>query len=125
MDKTVEQALKVDMIVDITTTGRKSGLPRRIEIWAQYVDGQVFIMAMPGRRSWYANLLAHPEFTFHLKQDVQADVPATARPVRQEAERRAVFTSVKEASSFDQRQAMDVEAWVKGSCLVTVTLGNS
>ena len=122
LDENVKQALKVDMVVDITTTGRESGLPRLIEIWAHHVDGRVFIMGAPGRRSWYANLMAQPEFTFHLKQDVHADITATAQPVKQEAERRAIFTRVKEASAFGQRRDIDIESWVKGSCLVTVAL---
>ena len=122
LDERVQQALKVDMVVDITTTGRNSGLPRRIEIWAHYIDGQVLIMGSPGSLSWYANLLAQPEFTFHLKQDIRADVPATARPVTEEAERRAIFARVKEASSFSGRREVDVESRVRGSRLVSVVL---
>ena len=125
LDEITEQALKVDMVVDITTTGRKTGLPRRIEIWAHYIDGQVLIMGAPGRRSWYANLLAQPDFTFHLKQDILADIPATARPVTDEAERRAIFARVKEASSFGGRRDVDVESRVRGSRLVSVVLHGS
>ena len=33
MDASVEEALKNDTVIDITTTGRKSGEARRIEIW--------------------------------------------------------------------------------------------
>lgn len=120
LDEKTEQALKIDMVVDITTTGRSSGLPRRIEIWAHYIDGQVLIMGAPGPRSWYANLVANPDLTFHLKQDIQADIPATARPVTDEAERRAIFTRVRDASSFDGRRDVDVESRVEGSRLVTL-----
>lgn len=121
LDERVRGALKTDMVVDITTTGRKTGLPRRIEIWAHLLGDQVIITGSPGRRSWYANLVANPELTFHLKRDVQADLPATARPVRDEGERRAILSGVKEMSGFAQRRAMDVDDWVKGSCLVSVS----
>ena len=68
------------LIIDITTTGRKTGEVRRIEIWFHNLDGRLFITGTPGKRSWYANLVAHPEFTFHLKEGVTADLPAHATP---------------------------------------------
>ena len=120
LDEKIERALKVDMVVDITTMGRKSGLPRRIEIWAHYLDGQVLIMGSPGPRSWYANLLENPDLTFHLKQDIRADIPAMAHPVTDEAERRAIFTRVKDSSGFDGRREVAVETRVSGSRLVTL-----
>ena len=121
MDERAKAALQTDMVVDITTTGRTSGEPRRIEIWAHDLDGQVVITGSPGRRSWYANMLADAQITFHLKRDIQADLPATARPVTDETERRTILTKLKSASRFGQRQAMDVEVWVEGSCLVVLT----
>ena len=123
MDEKIENALSVDMTVDITTTGRRSGEPRRIEIWSHYFDGRVILTGSPGRRSWYANLVANPEFTYHLKERIHADVPATARPVTGEDQRRAILTRLKELSAYRQGQPMDVvEDWVHGSCLVEVTL---
>ena len=49
---------------------------------------------MPGRRGWLANLDADPRLTFHLKRGVQADLPATARIVTDEAERRALLEHI-------------------------------
>src|SRR5437870_1705763 len=80
MDGPVKQALERDRTIDITTRGRKTGQPRRKEIWFHNVEGRLYITGTPGRRDWYANLLAHPEFTFHLKQSVRADLPAVACP---------------------------------------------
>ena len=82
----IQQALETDRVIDITTTGRSSGRPRRIEIWFHRVDGRFYITGTPGRRSWYANLIAHPDFTFHLKHSAQADLPATATPITDPAE---------------------------------------
>ena len=121
MDQSIRAALTVDMVVDITTTGRSTGQPRRIEIWAHCVDGQVLITGSPGRRSWYANLVAEPSFTFHLKGDTTADLPARALPITGEDQRRAVFTSLAAQSAFRQEQGMEnVDAWVRGSALVEV-----
>ena len=44
----VRAELADDLTVDITTTGRTSGLPRRIEIWMLDVDGRFFITGTTG-----------------------------------------------------------------------------
>lgn len=118
MDKKIKQALDQDRTIDITTIGRKTRLPRRIEIWFHNLDGRLYITGLPGRRGWYANLLANPEFTFHLKMSVQADLPARARPIIDEAERREVLSKILQKLDGDR----DFEAWVEGSPLVEVTL---
>ena len=67
MDAQVQHALEQGGVIDITTSGRTTGQPRRIEIRFHHIAGQVYITGRPPRgRAWYANLLAHPEFTFHL-----------------------------------------------------------
>ncbi len=122
MNESVSDALRKDMVVDITTTGRRSGEPRRIEIWAHFLEGRVLMTGSPGKRSWYANMLADPSVTLHLKGDVRIDLPATARAVTDPAERRELLTAIKDASGFEQRRTMDVDAWVTGSCLVELIL---
>jgi hypothetical protein len=67
MDATVRDFLDSGGIVDITTTGRSTGLPRRIEIRLHNIDGEIFITAAPGKRSWYANMMSNPRFTIHIK----------------------------------------------------------
>lgn len=52
MDATVARALGRGRLADITTTGRRSGLPRRIEIWFHVLDGRVYITGLPRRRDW-------------------------------------------------------------------------
>jgi deazaflavin-dependent oxidoreductase (nitroreductase family) len=94
VDEKIAQALAQDQVIDITTIGRKTGQPRRIEIWFHRWNGRYFITGMPGHRSWYANLRANPDFTFHLKGSAQADLPARARPILQEAERQETLTGL-------------------------------
>ena len=106
------EALARDRTIDITTTGAKSGRPRRIEIWA-WVDGDtLYLTGSPGRRNWYANLKASPELTVHVKRGLEVDLPARARPIEDPDERRAVLSRV--AGSYD------LEAWIAGSPLVEV-----
>jgi deazaflavin-dependent oxidoreductase (nitroreductase family) len=116
MDERVRQALANDRTIDITTTGRGSGLPRRIETWFYRVDDQIYLTGSPGRRDWYANLLANPDFTFHLKQSVAADLPARATPITDPAERRAIFACILS----DLGGTQDLEAWLAGSPLMAV-----
>jgi deazaflavin-dependent oxidoreductase (nitroreductase family) len=81
---------RAERTIDITTLGRRSGIPRRVEVWFHRVDGRWYITGMPGPRSWYANLRANPRFTVHLKHGVTADLPATARPVDEQTRRRVI-----------------------------------
>ena len=118
----IREALEVDMTIDITTTGRKTGSPRRIEIWSHDFDGRTIIAGSSGRRGWYANLVANPDFTYHLKGAVRADLAAVARPVVGMSERHAILGRLREVSRFRQEQGMqDLERWVEGSPLVEVT----
>lgn len=116
MDERVHQALAIDRTIDITTTGRSSGLPRRIETWFYRVDDQIYLTGSPGRRDWYANLLANPDFTFHLKQSVSADLPARATPITDPEKRRTIFERI--LSNLDGTE--DLEAWLAGSPLMVV-----
>jgi deazaflavin-dependent oxidoreductase (nitroreductase family) len=83
--------------VDITTTGRRTGKPRRIEVVFFAIDGRIYISGMPGRRGWLANLNADPRMTFHIKRGVRADLPATARIVTEEGERRRLLERITAA----------------------------
>ena len=117
MNDKIRQALAKDRTIDITTTGRRSGLPRRIETWFYRVDDQFYLTGSPGRRDWYANLIADPDFTFHLKQRVAADLSARAVPITDPEDRRAIFTRILS----DLGGSRDLEAWMAGSPLMAVS----
>jgi deazaflavin-dependent oxidoreductase (nitroreductase family) len=94
MNECIRNALQGrDVVIDITTIGRRSGEPRRIEIWFHNIDGKIIITGQPGPRDWFANLTANPEFTLHLKGEVKADLPATARIITDSEERNAIQTA--------------------------------
>jgi deazaflavin-dependent oxidoreductase (nitroreductase family) len=115
MEENLERALERDRTIDITTTGRRSGRPRRIEIWFHNLDGRIFITGLPGRRDWYANVVANPEFMFHLKQSAHADLPARARPITDEADRREVLAEVLRRLGRNE-----LDRWVADAPLVEV-----
>jgi deazaflavin-dependent oxidoreductase (nitroreductase family) len=118
MDEQILAALDHDETIDITTIGRHSGQPQRIEIWFRRVKGRTYITGTPGKRDWYANLLANPHFTFHLKQSLQADLPAQARTILDEAERREILSDT--VMGWYHSQVNSVEDLVEGSPLVEV-----
>ena len=118
MDERIQQGLEQDRTIDITTKGRKSGQDRRVEIWFHNLDGKYYITGTPGTRDWYANMVANPEMTFHLKQTVQADISARARAITEDDERRQVFLGVFEKLEGDR----DLDDWMANSPLVEVEL---
>jgi deazaflavin-dependent oxidoreductase (nitroreductase family) len=135
MREDVRQALAVDVsssmedrTIDITTTGRRTGEPRRIEIVFYNLGDDIYLSGIPGpnTRDWLANLAAHPEFTFHLKHGVVADLPATATVIVDPAERRRVLAVF--VDEFNRRRGPDspwpeavLDEWVEGSPLAKVT----
>jgi deazaflavin-dependent oxidoreductase (nitroreductase family) len=118
LDQPVRDALSRGGVIDITTTGRKSGQPRRLEIVFHNIDGRLYVSGMPGfKRNYLANLEADPHLTFHLKGPVHADLAATARIITEPAERREVLPHIARIWKRD-----DVETMVEGSPLFEVTI---
>lgn len=125
MDPTVRRAIDSGLTCDITTRGRRSGQPRRIEIWYFVVDGVVYLTGTPGPRDWYANLLADPRLTFHVKQGARADLPATAAPVLDQDERRRVMGAVMAKNGWFRSQSYNLDDWVAGSPLLAISFDDS
>jgi len=121
-----------DRTIDITTTGRRSGEPRRIEIVFYRLGDDIYLSGIPGPRArdWLVNLAAQPKFTFHLKHGAVADLPATATVIADEAERRRVLAVIIEG--FNRRRGPDspwpeavLDEWVERSPLAKVTFAES
>lgn len=134
MDERTTRALAItpessatERTIDITTTGAKTGRPRRIEIWFYRADGEIYLSSQPASRSWYANLLANPAFTFHLKNGVRADLAAEAKPVPDPGERRRIFTQIiadlngPTHRGYLAQPVEPVQDWIDSSPLMHVT----
>ena len=120
VNDSIRRALTRSGVVDITTTGRRTGQPRRVEIVYHVIGGRIYISGVPraGRkRAWLYNLEANPRFTFHLKRGVTADLPATARVISDETERRAILKHVARAW-----RRTDVETTVAYSPLIEAAI---
>ena len=114
----IRRVLRHGHTIDITTIGRRSGQPRRIEIVFHSFDGRLYISGLPSRRTraWLHNLRANPKLTFHLKQLLKADLPATAREITDPAERHDVLTRIARV------WRRDVESMERFSPLIEVTI---
>lgn len=113
----IRDALARDRTIDITTIGRTSGRPRRLETWFHRLDDRYYMTGTPGRRDWYANLVANPDFTFHLKETTKADLPARAIPITDRAARRALLSRITATIGESHR----LEEWIERSPLVEIT----
>jgi deazaflavin-dependent oxidoreductase (nitroreductase family) len=102
----VRDELADDPTIDITTTGRRSGQPRRLEIWMLEIDGRFFITGTPGPRDWLANLRADPTLVVHLKRRAHLDLDARAEPVTDERTRRLVLAHLS-ARWYRGQSALD------------------
>lgn len=114
--------------MDITTTGRRSGEPRRIEIVFYRFGDTIYLSGIPRAqtRAWLLNLAAEPHLVFHLKHGVVADLPATATVITDPDERRPILSQF--AEEFNQRRGPDsqwpvavVDDWVENSPLARIT----
>ncbi|MBN2044288.1 MAG: nitroreductase family deazaflavin-dependent oxidoreductase [Anaerolineales bacterium] len=127
MNAAIQQALKTDRTIDIVTTGAKSGRPRRTEIWFWNIKGRIIICGTPDgkggrgprlRRDWLANLRAHPEFLFCLKESIRVQLPARAKIITDPADRRAIMTAPE--TRWYRQRAASVEDLVTKSPVVEV-----
>jgi deazaflavin-dependent oxidoreductase (nitroreductase family) len=115
--------LNHSQVIDLTTTGRRTGQLRRIEIFLHHDHGQLFISGMPRAdrtRDWIYNIEADPHVVLHLKQSVVADVPATARVITDPDERLPLI----EAAARRWRRT-DVPDMLRHSPLIVVTVDDS
>ena len=124
----LQRALAEDRLIDIVTRGAKSGTTRTTEIWFTKIGDEIFICGTPSadgsqgsrrRRDWLANLKAHPEFTFVLKESVGAALSAIGTVITDRDERTRVFSSP--ATKWYRDQAGSVARLVDEAPLVKVT----
>ena len=121
MDDAVRTALDHSQVIDLTTIGRRTGAPRRIEIFLHNLDGRLVISGMPvasRTRAWIHNITADPRVILHLKGPfARADVAGTARVVTDPAERRGLLVGV--ARNWNRT---DLDRMVAHSPLIEVTV---
>lgn len=94
MDDAILKIPEAGLRIGITTTGRKSGRPHRNQVRLYSLDGRFYITGSPGRRDWYANLLADTRFTVHVEGETHTIFDATANPIREASGRLKVLSLI-------------------------------
>jgi deazaflavin-dependent oxidoreductase (nitroreductase family) len=125
---TIRRALAADQTIDIVTIGARSGATRTTEIWFTRVGDEIYITGTPAgdgtpgarrRRDWLANLTAHPQFEFVLKESTDAVLPAVASVVTDRDERLRVLSAPE--TSWYRDAIGSVDRMVDDAPLVRVT----
>ena len=127
MNEEISKSLRTDRTIDIITTGAKSGLLRKKEIWFWIIDGRIIITGTPGAgggkgavkpRDWLANLKAHSQFQFCLKESIKVNLPARAVEITDPEDRRRLMSAPE--TKWYRDQGNSVEDLVEGSPIVEV-----
>lgn len=102
----------------VTTTGRRSGRPHRIEIWYARAGATLYLLAGGGTASdWVRNLQADPVVTVELDGRSR---PARARIIEDRAEDERARTLVFD--KYQPRGHGDLTAWRASALPVAVDL---
>ncbi len=125
----VRRALAIDRsstiqarTIDITTTGRRSWLPRRIEICLYRFEDSVYLSGIPGARTrdWLANLVAAPASMFTSSTASSPIFPRLAAVITDPVERRRLFSELSTSSTTATAPAAPARppSWTNGSSTV-------
>lgn len=102
----------------LTTTGRRSGEPHRIEIWYARDGDTLYLLSGDGRRSdWVRNLASNPTVTVEVDGDRR---PATARIVADDDESERARKLVFE--KYQPRYGGDLTGWREDALPVALDL---
>lgn len=118
MKPETREALDRGGIADITTIGRKSGAPRRVEIYFHHFDGKYYLLGRPGRkRDWEANIESNPGFTLHLKRGVVEDIAVIGESEPDPEIRKVILLRalIENWDSDPERAGAAVHKWVDES----------
>ena len=112
--------LPVTGTCEVSTTGRRSGQPRRVEIWYVVVDGDVVLTGTPGTRHWLANVRDHPTAVLHLRQP-DRDLPVVATEVTEGTRRQRIAEEAWRLQPWYAEQPYSIADWVASSPMVVLT----
>lgn len=106
----------------LTTTGRKSGEPREIEIWYGVIDGRLYMLSGSGedehgpKAHWVRNLLKTPAVTVRIEDIAH---PGTARVVERGRQEDAAARKLLVAK-YQPGYSNNLESWGRTSVVVEV-----
>jgi len=103
----------------LTTTGRRSGKPHRIEIWFAIEDGHLFLLSGGGERAdWVRNIRKNGDVRIQVgSQSTQA----RARVARSGAEDQRA-RELLDGKYMGWKQGKRLSSWARGSTPVVIEL---
>ena len=102
----------------LTTTGRRSGRPHRIEIWYAAYGDTLYLLSGGGRSSdWVQNLVADPTVLVELDGDVRPGRAQVAEGA-DEVERARSLVFAKYSARYDG----DLTGWRQSALPVAIAL---
>lgn len=100
----------------VTTTGRRTGRPHRIEIWFAVEDGRMFMLSGGRERAdWVRNLQAIPRVTVELGGEIHPGAARILQPGTSEDRRARELLLAKYRSSDD-----DLAGWGRTALPVVI-----
>src|SRR4051812_7903760 len=103
----------------LTTTGRKTGKPHRIEIWFAIEDGRVFMLSGGGDRAdWVKNIREHRKVRIQIGS---RSTSARARIARAGAEDQHA-RELLDGKYMGWKTGKKLSSWARGSTPVVVDL---
>lgn len=99
----------------LTTIGRRTGRPHRIEIWFAAQDGRMYLLAGGRERSdWVRNLQANARVTVELGNETRAGVARVLQPGTAEDQR------ARELLVGKYRQGDNLDTWGRTALPVVI-----
>ena len=74
-----------ELVLDLTTTGCKTGLPREIEIWFVVFSDRFYLFAEKFEAAWVKNIRCNPKVTVRIGD---CQIEAMARVLERHADRK-------------------------------------
>jgi deazaflavin-dependent oxidoreductase (nitroreductase family) len=106
----------------LTTTGRVTGKPHKIEIWFGLHNATLYLMAGDGKSDWVKNLLKNPSVTVRIAKHIFS---GTARPVI-ENEQEQMLARHMIADKYKEREADGLlSEWAQTAVVVGIDLNSS
>ena len=104
----------------LTTTGRRSGRPHRIEIWFAVEDNRLYMMSGGHRRAdWVRNLQANPQVTVELDGETREGAACIVQAgTREDARTRELLVEKYRAGN-------NLDEWGRTALPVVVTFAGS
>jgi deazaflavin-dependent oxidoreductase (nitroreductase family) len=103
----------------LTTTGRKSGKPHRIEIWFAIEGGRMYMLSGGGDRAyWVRNIRKHPAVRVQVGSRTATARARIARAGTEDQRARELL----DGKYMGWKQGKKLSSWARGSTPVVIEL---